>query len=209
MIAERIYTQKGLNYPLWVTPKVNGLPCVIHGGEPRKNLIRPIANQHVRAILGELPSFEGVLVVGGPFDHDVYKKTLRMADNPLSQDEFTYWVQDVRVRAEMTLTERLDLAVGWAGTASSCVKPAPYQLIHNEVDLILYEEKYLALNALGIIIREISPESHKELIRKDETKSSQIAGGIASGKAKRRARRVKPPVRKRNVRPAKHLRRPK
>lgn len=66
-----------LRYPLLASPKLDGIRCVIIGGQVLSRSLIPIPNLHVQKLFGipELEGVDGELIVGDPTAPDVYRVT--------------------------------------------------------------------------------------------------------------------------------------
>lgn len=63
-------------YPAYVSPKLDGIRCVIRRGFPVSRTLKLIPNIRIRKILSCCPEgLDGELVVGDPTDKDVFSKT--------------------------------------------------------------------------------------------------------------------------------------
>lgn len=70
---------KHLDYTnLWVSPKLDGIRCIIRGGVALSRKLLPIPNKHVQQILGNRPDLEGYdgeLICGPANADNVYTRT--------------------------------------------------------------------------------------------------------------------------------------
>jgi DNA ligase-1 len=76
MKADNVVLDK-LTYPLYVSPKLDGIRAVIVDGVVMSNSMKPIRNEYVQECFGreELNCLDGELIVGKPWAEDVYLKT--------------------------------------------------------------------------------------------------------------------------------------
>ncbi len=64
-----------LKFPLLVSPKLDGIRCVVKGGQLLSRSLKPIRNQYCQKLFRHLEGFDGELIVGSPTAHDVFQKT--------------------------------------------------------------------------------------------------------------------------------------
>ena len=71
------YTQGlTLNYPLWVSPKLDGVRALIQNGCVLSRSWKPIPNRKVQAKFSHLEGLDGELIVGPPTAKDCYRRTV-------------------------------------------------------------------------------------------------------------------------------------
>lgn len=62
-----------LTYPLYATPKIDGIRCLIRDGKAVSRTLKPIPNDYIRTTIesANLPDFDGELTLAGaPSEHD-------------------------------------------------------------------------------------------------------------------------------------------
>lgn len=65
-----------LSFPLYVSPKLDGIRCVIRHGLPLTRTLKLVPNKRIRKLLSCCPEgLDGELIVGNPTDKDVFSKT--------------------------------------------------------------------------------------------------------------------------------------
>lgn len=81
-----------LRYPLYSSPKLDGIRCIILNGVPVSRNLKPIPNLHVRKLLSQpsLEGFDGELMVSGDFN-SVQSAIMSVHGEP----DFSYHVFDV------------------------------------------------------------------------------------------------------------------
>jgi DNA ligase-1 len=68
-----------LQYPVYVTPKLDGIRCLIKDGVALSRTLKPIPNKHIQEWVykhaDELEGMDGELIVGSPTSSTVYRDT--------------------------------------------------------------------------------------------------------------------------------------
>lgn len=92
-----------LSYPMVISPKLDGIRCIIVEGEPLSRSLKQIPNKHVQNVLWDegLEGFDGELMVNGDFN-SVQSAIMSFAGEP----DFTYHVFDLVDCPHLTFEER-------------------------------------------------------------------------------------------------------
>lgn len=131
-------------------PMLRGVPCQIINGVPQG-----VTNRMVKDILGDLPQFNGEIVVGKPTAEDCHEVTVRWLEQRDAFFLFVYWVYDLKTTAPMNLRERLKVAEPMVLASGVNVQFADHQLIESQEQLDAYKD--LVINKAkypGIVLRE-------------------------------------------------------
>jgi len=150
-----------LQFPLIVSPKLDGIRCTVWGDQPVTRALKPIPNQFVRDTLvaANLPAvFDGELVVGPANAPDVYTRTTSGIMSHGGRPDFTFWVFDyVQQLAGLEWFEsrhkKLMDRTGAIQTAHPWFKVLPQIMVHNRDELDAYEQRMLAEGFEGVIAR--------------------------------------------------------
>jgi DNA ligase-1 len=85
-----------LQYPVLVSPKLDGIRCLTTVNGPVSRTLKPIPNKYIHEQLSRLPAgLDGELILGSPTDPDVYRKTNSAVMSHEGTPNFTYYVFDV------------------------------------------------------------------------------------------------------------------
>lgn len=87
---------EALRYPLYASPKLSGIRCLIKDGQPVSSGLKPIPNPFVRKVLSD-PKFEGLdgeLIVGLPTDPKCFQHTTSGVMSSYGSPDFQYYVFD-------------------------------------------------------------------------------------------------------------------
>ena len=77
LLAASVEDLAALTYPLYASPKLDGVRAVIRNGVVTSRSLKPIPNKHVQALFGraELEGLDGELMCGDPCGADVFRDT--------------------------------------------------------------------------------------------------------------------------------------
>jgi len=146
-----------LSYPVYVTPKLDGIRCLIKDGVAYSRTLKPLPNNHIqewaKTYAKQLNGMDGEIIVGNPTSSTVYRDTNSMvmshdSDNYFEFYHFDYWNEDkpYRERTEGYLVN----------TPPRYRKLTPIKAV--DADHILQiEHQFLELGYEGIIIN--NPDS--------------------------------------------------
>ena len=139
-------------YPVYASPKLDGIRCSIVGGKALSRTLKAIPNIHTYKALSQ-PEFEGLdgeLIVGSPTSKTVYTETVSAVMRHAGQPEVTYYVFDqhdmpARYSDRLAHLEQLDLPVNFVVLEQA--------LLDNEDDLLRYEASRVEQGYEGVILR--------------------------------------------------------
>jgi DNA ligase-1 len=147
-----------LAYPMWVSPKLDGIRGAMIGNRLVSRTLKDIPNIHARRTLFDtlLHGLDGELIVGAPTAEDVYRETNSFVMSDTKPGTFTYYVFDYwdsndifKDRFEGKLTD----IVFEARLRGFPIQILEHEVVENEVALLAYEERQLDKGYEGIIIR--------------------------------------------------------
>ena len=149
-------------YPVYASPKLDGIRCSIVGGKALSRKLKPIPNKHVYDTLSKnvLEGLDGELIIGSPTSKTVYTDSVSGVMRHTGTPAFTYYVFDMHdapspyARRRSLMLTSLGLG-NWAGFPQICL--LEQNLIHNEIELLAYETAKVAEGYEGVILR--SPEA--------------------------------------------------
>ena len=159
MLACKTPQEDALRFPLYASPKLDGVRCLIIDGQPLSRSLKPIRNQYVQDILSN-PAFEGLdgeLIVGPPTNHDVYRKTNSGVMSENGEPDFSFYVFDVWLLQDTSFLTRMDvLRELLEDYHEHPVKLHHQEIIYDLEELLNYEQEMLTKGYEGLILR--SPE---------------------------------------------------
>lgn len=84
-----------LSFPRWVSPKLDGIRCIVIDGVGYSRSMKPIRNEFVQAMLGpEYNNLDGELIVGDPAAKDCYSVTNSGVMSIKGEPDFKFHVFD-------------------------------------------------------------------------------------------------------------------
>jgi DNA ligase-1 len=149
---------RDLTYPLYASPKLDGIRALIVGGEVLSRTLKPIPNRSVQHLFGRagFNGLDGELIVGDPTDPDAFRRT---SSGVMSINEFpsvTFHVFDCFNQSDIEFSKRLEMLnhrIENAFSESTHVVKVPQTLIRNREELELYEQTMLAQGFEGVMLR--------------------------------------------------------
>lgn len=146
-----------LVYPVYASPKLDGIRCSIVGGKALSRTLKPIPNKYIYDTLSD-PRFEGLdgeLIVGSPTSKSVYTDTVSAVMRHTGEPEFTYYVFDA-YDAPGKYEYRRTFLVG-RDIGGLCdfplIRILESTLIDDEAELLAYETVKVTEGYEGIILR--------------------------------------------------------
>lgn len=138
-----------LQYPLYATPKLDGIRCLKVNGEIVSRNFKPIPNNYIRntlrAILPEGADGE-ICLYGTMLFCEVTSSVMRETGEPA----FVYYMFDLY--SNKGYLDRIDDMCN-ADIDEKCVYRLVPEVIENETELLEYEEQQLAKGFEGIMVR--------------------------------------------------------
>lgn len=151
-----------LQYPVYASPKLDGIRCVIKDGVAVSRTLKPIPNKAVQAALSHpgLTGLDGELIVGSPTVSDVYRNTSSGVMSRNGEPEFTFYAFDLW-NTPWQYEDRRCLLQEYQGYNSqfkdgqgrSVIRLHEQKLLRNEKEVFDYEEKMLQEGYEGLILR--------------------------------------------------------
>lgn len=160
------YDPAKLIYPVYASPKLDGIRCSIVNGRPMSRTLKPIPSKWVHNCLAHerFDGMDGELIVGDVTAKNVFSHT---SSHVMAHDkvfEFTYYVFDLHnypVEFDTRLAAlRVRIEEEYSGvTRPICNIVALNQtVIHSDEELALYEAEQINLGFEGVILRKINGE---------------------------------------------------
>jgi len=148
MLAGKVEDVNKLQYPVYCTPKLDGIRCLKLDGKVLSRKFKEIPNQYIKSLVSQLPDgLDGELMTGGSFQ-ETTSKVMSEEGHP----EFKYYVFDyVKDSLDRPYRDRMeDLKA--LSLPDFVVKVLPVT-INKVEDLLLYERECLASGYEGVMIR--------------------------------------------------------
>jgi DNA ligase 1 len=157
MLAAKAPAAEALRYPLYASPKIDGIRALIVGGRVLSRTLKPIPNEHVQALFGrpEYNGLDGELVAGDPWAENCMQATtssvMRRGGVPdVTLYVFDYW--DI----PMSYSYRYSVLCERAGSlaANGRVYVLSQHTITSPKQLDEFERECLAGGYEGVMVRD-------------------------------------------------------
>lgn len=142
-----------LSYPVFVSPKLDGIRCLIINGTAVSRNLKPIPNLMVSSILAGLPAMDGELIIGPPNAPDAFNRTSSGVMRREGIPKVMYHVFDAITAGAFGFSQRLELATSYANASGDYVQPVPHKLVKSPEALLKYEQQQVMAGFEGIMIR--------------------------------------------------------
>jgi len=144
-----------IQYPVYASPKLDGIRCSIVDGKALSRTLKPIPNKHIYEQLSDsrLNGLDGELIVGSPTSPTCYNESV---SNVMAFDkvpDFTYFVFDCHDIPQATYRHRLDMLNSMFDRPHPTISVLGQALIQCEADMLEYEAEKVAEGYEGIILR--------------------------------------------------------
>ncbi len=159
MLAGKCTDLETLNYPVLVSPKLDGVRATVQAGQLFSRSLKPIPNANVQAMFAGLPDgLDGELIFGTPTDEDVYRNTVSIV---MSEDKsaqgiifyvFDFFGSDGFAQRLKNLPT-LDMVL--SQKIFSNVHPLQHRIATNAKQVTTWEEKWLEEGYEGLMIRSL------------------------------------------------------
>jgi DNA ligase-1 len=144
-----------LQYPVYVTPKLDGIRCLIKDGVALSRTLKPIPNKHIQEwaykYADELEGMDGELIVGSPTSHSVYRDTNSFVMSYDKIGEFFFYQFDFWDTPEECYEDRVSCEIN-PELPDNYGRLIKY-LVYDTDQLIAKEELCLEKGFEGVIIR--------------------------------------------------------
>lgn len=154
MLAAKLTDWSKIQYPVLATPKIDGIRCLIINGEAVSRSFKSIPNLYIRKKLRGLPDgLDGELVVGRSFQ-ETSSGVMSIGGEP----DFTYFVFDYKeqgiwppYKCRLHSLQYLRITTVYK-LGKEVFKLFPKE-IHNQEELLEYEQEHVEAGHEGICIR--------------------------------------------------------
>lgn len=144
---------KALRFPVYASPKLDGIRAIVVGGVLMSRSMKPIPNRHVQKKFAGLPEgTDGELIVGLPTE-DPYRNTVSAVMSEDGEPDVCYFVFD-NFLSPGGFAQRLRV-VDAMNDYEAGVFALPHQVIDNLAKLLKYEEEILESGYEGVMLRSL------------------------------------------------------
>jgi len=155
MLAATLENLRDLKYPVWASPKLDGVRAVVIDGQLRSRSLKPFPNPHVNKLFGrkELSGLDGELIVGSPTDKDVFRNTSGALQRDDGTPDVKFYVFDRFDSVGSFVTRWANGLARDTGAGQADVVYLGQYLIEDEATLLAYEDQSLISGYEGLILR--------------------------------------------------------
>jgi DNA ligase-1 len=148
MLAGKLEALDQVRYPVWATPKLDGIRCLIVNGVAVSRKLKPIPNRYIREKLAGLPEgLDGELIVPDASFQETTSAVMSHEGTP----HFEYVVFDWAADPGGGYKDRM-WALDLVHLPSFCVRLFPTALT-TEAQLLAFEQRALSLGYEGVMLR--------------------------------------------------------
>lgn len=147
---------KRLQYPLLVSPKIDGIRGVVVNGQLMSRSMKPIRNTHTQRLFGRMDfeGFDGELVVGNPWDKNLMQQTSSGVMSISGAPRVKFYVFD-RWNDPRGYHFRYDALKSMQGLEQYDVEILQHLVAEDFDDLLRHESHWLACGYEGLMIRSM------------------------------------------------------
>lgn len=149
-----------IKFPVWCSPKIDGIRCVVFGGVAYSRSLKQIPNPHVQAwakeYAKELEGVDGELVVGSPTDPNCMQNTTSGVMKHSGVPAFTFHAFDVYMPG-VKFSERLDVVEGRVRQCgnSTYTRAVMHEEAFDIEEVGFLEERFLLEGYEGLMLRDM------------------------------------------------------
>jgi DNA ligase-1 len=154
-------TLKGeVRYPVWVSPKLDGVRAVVKNGVVLSRSLKPIPNKYVQAQFSWCEGLDGELIVGSPTDKNCMQNTTSGIMSVEGEPNVYFHYFDCFTHPTLKFFDRFGVASDLVDVASEStmsdttrVVPVNQTIVTCDDELYQLETDYLSLGYEGLILR--------------------------------------------------------
>ncbi len=140
-------------YPCLVSPKLDGIRCIIKDGIPLTRKLKPIPNLHIYNILSGLTEYDGEIMVADKNFNDVQSSVMSKNGEP----DFEYHIFDAFTHPNSPFSERFEnIKLPTSQKYNKICKIVQCYSVNNEEELLTYLELFISWGYEGLMIRSSS-----------------------------------------------------
>ena len=147
-----------LTFPLYASPKLDGIRATVVGGKLLSRTLKPIPNDYIRSLLENrrFEGFDGELIIGPPTADDVYTQSVSGVMRKAGTPDFTFYVFDGVTETRTPFNARLQALKDMEWPAAERLRLLGQVLINDRTELDLFEAECIDAGYEGVILRSPS-----------------------------------------------------
>lgn len=142
-----------LKFPLLASAKLDGIRAVVIDGKLMSRSLKPIPNEYVQGLFGDLDAADGELIVGEPTDKACFRNTTTGVMTIAGTPDVSFYLFDHIRFPTKRYTDRHNL-LQYDAIRYPHVKVLPQHVVTCMESLLKLEEDYLNLGYEGLILRD-------------------------------------------------------
>jgi len=155
MLASQLDDLSLIQYPVYASPKYDGIRCLIINGVALSRSLKPIPNLYVQKWVKDntdvLEGLDGEFIVGSPISEDVFRKTTSFVMSIDKQGEFDFYAFDILVNQEAI--KRLALLKAKQDSLPGNVSIVPQTLVQSKEELEEFRRSIVAEGYEGAMVK--------------------------------------------------------
>lgn len=149
LLAATVDPATPLRFPLWVSPKLDGIRAIVIDGIVMSRSMKPIPNLHTQAMFGRLLHYDGELIVGSPTSKSCYRDTMSGVMSVMGKPNVWFFAFDHIRHGTEPFAERYKRLKAFPNTYV-----LEHTLLHDEEELTKYEQVVLRQGYEGVMLRD-------------------------------------------------------
>lgn len=148
-----------LDYPVYCSPKLDGIRCVVINGQALSSTLKPIGNKYIQKTLSQYgyEGMDGELIVGDPTDPTCFNNTTGAVRREDGKPNFTYHIFDRFSNGESSYV-KFPYKQRWLDGRFAFIDLPHVEIveqhpINNPEDIMKYEKDCINEGYEGIMIR--------------------------------------------------------
>lgn len=141
-----------INFPCYVSVKLDGIRCVIKDGVVLSRSLKPIRNEYVQRLFGHLHGLDGELIVGDPTAPDVFQKTTSGVMSKEGEPDVQLYVFDYWDLPDSKYDDRIFTAK-FLSKREDNVQILDTVTVYSQQDLLNQHEQFLSQGWEGTMVR--------------------------------------------------------
>lgn len=148
-----VAAEPGYPLPVLISPKLDGIRCVVLDGVAMSRNVKPIRNQFIQACLAGLPPLDGELIVGDPTSPVVWNSSNSGVMSRDGEPDFVFHVFD-HYHEKDEFAQRYETAKNIVADLDvPYIKMVEHHPCHTYDDVDQYESAYVEAGYEGAMIR--------------------------------------------------------
>lgn len=156
MLASQVDDLNQIIYPVYASPKYDGIRCLIINGVALSRSLKPIPNLYIQKWVKDnaevLESLDGEFIVGSPTEEDVFRKTTSFVMSIDKQCDFSFYAFDCL--SDETAFERLNKLQYKYADLPCNVHIVPQTLIATAEELDKFRNKLVKEGYEGAMVKK-------------------------------------------------------